>query len=391
MQLTTIQRARAQLLLSQPFFATLVLQTEMRPAPPDVKYAATDGRVIYVNEPVLNDMPVEHVKTILAHEVAHIIYLHFARMKSRDLKRWNIATDHTINLVLKACGFADLGWWYCDSQYKDMAAETVYDMLPQSPSSDPADEDPSGQPQSGQSQPGGSGQSQSGQSGQPERGDGGDMRPDLGAPMTADEAAAQTQRLRNQVAGAAMLARMQGKMPAELERAIGALLDPQVPWFSVLRDYLQRTTQDDESWSRRNRRLASTYLPAKHSEKMGEITIIIDTSGSISNDEITQAMSEVTAIATQLQPERIRIVWADAEVAGEQVFEEGDPLVPQPAGGGGTDMRIPLQHIEQYDPHIAILITDGYTPWPTSEPPFPLIVCCTTTIAVPIGAVIRMR
>jgi predicted metal-dependent peptidase len=209
--------------------------------------------------------------------------------------------------------------------------------------------------------------------------------------MTEEEAAVQEQRVRNQVASAAMVARLQGKMPADLERAIGELLDPQVPWYTVLRDYMQRTTQEDESWSRRNRRMSSVYLPAKHSEKMGEITVIIDTSGSIREEEITQAMSEVTAIAEQVEPERIRIVWADARVAGEQIFEAGDTLTPEPAGGGGTDMRIPLTHIEQYAPHIAILITDGYTPWPTTEPPYPLIVCCTTDIKVPIGAVIRMR
>lgn len=364
MAYSTIQRARAQMMLEMPFFATLLMQTDMRPAPPDVALACTDGKKIYVNEAALNARPVAQVKTVLVHELLHIIYLHFRRWGTRNAAKWQEATDHAINLTLKACKFESFGWAYCDEQYRGLHAEAIYELLP----------DP---PQNG----GGQGDELSD-----------DMRPDLGGgPSSAEEEAVHTQRMRHQVAGAAMLARMQGKMPEELERMISGLLDPKVPWFAVLRDYLQRTAQDDEAWSRRNRRIRTSYLPTRHSEKMGEITIIVDTSGSIREEELTQAMSEVSAIATQLSPERIRIVWADAKVAGEQVFEEGDALTPEPAGGGGTDMRVPLKHIEQYDPHVAILITDGYTPWPTTETPYPLIVCCTTDETVPIGSVIRMR
>lgn len=393
MTYTTIERARIQLLLTQPFFATLIYQTDFV-SDTSVPYAATDGRRILINEGALNALPIEEVKTILAHEIAHIIWLHIPRKGARELRPWNYATDYVINLMLVECKFAPVEGWLYDLQYAGLSAEQVYDLLPILP----PEEEPQGGEDDGDEAGDGEGAGPGQQPGAKPakgstkgRGTQGDLRPDLGPPMTVDQVAQQEQRMRNQVAGAAMMARMQGKMPAGLERAIGELLDPQVPWYVVLRDYMQRTTQDDESWSRRNRRLSQVYLPAKHSEKMGEITVIIDTSGSIQQQEIDQAMSEVAAIAEQVDPERIRIVWADAKVAGEQLFESGDVLTPEPAGGGGTDMRIPLTHIEQYAPHIAILITDGYTPWPPIEPPFPLIVCCTTDTAVPIGAVIRMR
>jgi hypothetical protein len=48
-------------------------------------------------------------------------------------------------------------------------------------------------------------------------------------------------------------------------------------------------------------------------------------------------------------------------------------------------------HVMQYDPTLAILITDGYTPWPETDPPYPLIVLCTTNAPVPIGQVVRVR
>ena len=62
----------------------------------------------------------------------------------------------------------------------------------------------------------------------------------------------------------------------------------------------------------------------------------------------------------------------------------------EPKGGGGTDMRVPLKYAEQFDPKVVVLFTDGYTPWPKEEPPYPLIVCCTTNVEVPVGQVIRI-
>jgi predicted metal-dependent peptidase len=135
-----------------------------------------------------------------------------------------------------------------------------------------------------------------------------------------------------------------------LERLIGEILDPVVPWPIILRDYMTRVTKDDEQWNRRNRRFQSVYLPARHSEKMGEIVLIGDTSGSIGNDELCKYMAEAGAIAEDVRPERIRILWADTKVAGEQVFEDGEPIVAKPKGGGGTDMRVPLKHAESTSP-----------------------------------------
>jgi predicted metal-dependent peptidase len=142
---------------------------------------------------------------------------------------------------------------------------------------------------------------------------------------------------------------------------------------------------------RRNRRFQNVYLPARHSEKMGEIVLIGDTSGSIGNDELCKYMAEAGAIAEDVHPERIRILWADTKVAGEQVFEEGELIVAKPKGGGGTDMRVPLKKAEDYQPEVVVLFTDGYTPWPDVEPDYPLIVCCTTDVNVPIGMDIRSR
>jgi predicted metal-dependent peptidase len=126
---------------------------------------------------------------------------------------------------------------------------------------------------------------------------------------------------------------------------------------------------------------------------MGELVVINDSSGSIRDAEIGVIASELNAIRETVNPERMRVIWADdCECSHEEVFEQNEPLELHPKGGGGTDMRKPLKFVEQYEPIITVLITDGHTPWPAIAPPFPLIVCCTTDEPVPDYAeVVRLR
>jgi predicted metal-dependent peptidase len=284
--------------------------------------------------------------------------------------------DYALNLVLKDSGFDIWKEALCDDVYKGLSADQVYDKLQQ------------------QCQKKGGGQGQ----GKPGFGDPGgqhhspmlgDIKEPEGAGDPAHEAKVK-RGIQQKVAAAANVARMAGKFGGELERLVGEILDPKVPWSHILRDFMTRVTKDDEQWSRRNRRFQNVYLPARHSEKMGEIVLIGDTSGSIGNDELCKYMAEAGAIAEDVHPERIRILWADTRVAGEQVFEEGMPIDPKPKGGGGTDMRVPLKKAEDYQPECVVLFTDCYTPWPDVEPDYPLIVCSTSGQESPIGLNIRI-
>ena len=144
---------------------------------------------------------------------------------------------------------------------------------------------------------------------------GGDLHEPEGGQAQAEQDAGM---IRQRVAQAAHAARMAGKLSGGLERLVGEVLNPKVRWQDLLRDFMTRTTKDDETWRMRNRRFSSVYLPARYSERMGEIIVIGDTSGSIGDEELNQVGAEVTAISEQLNPERVRMIWADTEVAAEQ-------------------------------------------------------------------------
>lgn len=356
--MTPMQKAKARMLLKHVFFATMVISTPLR-ADKSCLTAATDMREIIYNPDFIDSLDsIELVMFVLAHEVMHIAFKHGLRRNGRNMDLWNIACDHAINLLLKDNGFTIWDKCYCDSRYKGMSAEQIYAKLVEEGQALPQD------------------------------GLGGDVL----EPKNLDSAArAKIEReVSHRVAQAANMARMAGQLTGGLARLVEGMLNPIVPWQDYLRDYMTRITHDDESWSHRNRRFADIYLPARYSQQMGEIVVIGDTSGSVTNEELAKVAAEVSSIADTIRPERIRILWADTKVAGEQVFEVGEPIVLDPQGGGGTDMRVALEHARQFEPQVVILITDGYTPWPAVEPEYPLIVCCSTETTMPVGQVIRI-
>lgn len=362
--LSKLQKAKAKLLINQVFFATLVMATPMV-ADATLPTAATDMLTIYYNAAFIDGLSINQIMFVLAHEVMHIVFKHGLRRGNRNPQLWNVACDYAINLILHEAGFEVLQGCLFDPRFKGMSAEQIYDLLKQE---------------------------------QEEKGGSGDQHKDTGlgedvrepANMGADDMAKAEQRVQQRVAQAANMARMAGKLPAGLQRLVDEILNPTVPWQDLLRDYMTRITHDDESWSRRNRRFPNVYLPARHNERMGNIIFIADTSGSISQKEINQVASEMRVVSEELRPESIRVVCCDAAVQNDVVFDEGMEITFDPKGGGGTDMRVALEHVEQYDPVVVVLCTDGWTPWPASEPQYPLIVCCTTKADVPIGEVVRI-
>jgi predicted metal-dependent peptidase len=382
-----VSKAKARLLMDHPFFATLLLRTAVK-ITDQVELAATDGSAIYFNPEFLDECSVEDTMVVLAHEVGHDSLLHSIRLGARNHDLFNQAADHAINLMLIDQGFkcpsSVPGGWLADEKYKGWSADRIYDDLRRNP--------PPKQPKGGK----GDGKGQNGKGGKPGPAKPGrdwlhgDVLPNKAA--TPAEQAEAEQNAKQKVASAANMARMAGKLKGELERMVNEFLETKVPWTDVLRDYMMKVTKSRDSWARRNRRFTGVYLPTRHERRMGPICFIPDTSGSMWGDDMEKICSEMAHCAEQTQPENIRVVWADTKVAGEQVFDpvefEFEKL--EPKGGGGTDMRVPLQYVEQYDPQVVVLMTDGYTPWPEAEPPFPVIVICTTDAHCPIGQVIRI-
>ena len=107
------------------------------------------------------------------------------------------------------------------------------------------------------------------------------------------------------------------------------------------------------------------YLPSMENETIGEIIVAIDTSGSIGSAEITEFATELVSICDVVQPDKVRILWWDTEVHGEQVFEENYTDIAKllkPLGGGGTNVSCVSEYVNKQNlqAECVLVFTDGY-------------------------------
>ena len=407
-----VSKAIARTMIRQIFFGSCVAATPVKLSD-RLPTAWTDALSIFYNPTFVDEITGDETEGVFVHEVLHIVLLHPLRRGNRKPRIWNVACDHVINLLITSHGYKLPAGGCMDRRFKGMFEEQVYEQLIDEHQEKMEEERScqSGQQPDGNAGAGGGGGDEDGDGqskpgpvtrGQAEddlerrlAGMDGPLGGDIQLPENLDEAT--ISKIRSEAMGrlsqAVTMSRAAGVMPSDLERLVSAVFEPELPWAALLSRFMTETAQNREDWGRPNRRIQSVFLPQMRDEAMGDFVLIGDTSGSVTDRELEQIAAELTEVSEVVKPRSIRVVWADADVAGEQVFERGEELDLIPQGGGGTNMCVPLEYVEQYDPVVCILVTDGYTPWPEETPPYPLIICCTSDTDVPehLGEVIRLR
>ena len=166
-----------------------------------------------------------------------------------------------------------------------------------------------------------------------------------------------------------------GTVPAGLRRWADQTLDPKVDWrraleSAVRRGVHQRAGAADYTWQRPSRRGDSSdpVIRPGMTRPVPDVAVVVDTSGSMYEQELTRALAEIRGILTRVVPgEGLRVYSVDADVAAEdRVFSTRQVNL---AGGGGTDMRVGINAAIESRPAVIVVITDGYTRWPETRPP----------------------
>jgi predicted metal-dependent peptidase len=191
-----------------------------------------------------------------------------------------------------------------------------------------------------------------------------------------------------------------GSVPGELLRWANELLNPQIDWRRELAGSLRSSLatvlgRRDYTFSRPSRRQSSMaesdpefILPSMRKPSPPTIAIVIDTSGSVEEKEITEFLSEVDGIATANGiAQGITVIPCDSQVGEIQKIRTISGIAEiKLKGGGGTDLRVGISAAESLrpQPKIIIVLTDGYTPWPDSIDGHieSLIVCCSVSESV---------
>jgi predicted metal-dependent peptidase len=376
-----ITKARSAIMRDERFTAiSPILMIGSWSVVDDMPTAATNGRDVLYGRKFVDECDDRLLRFVVLHEYYHVMLQHmttWAKLDKEDAKLSNIAKDMVINLMLNEAdpGGQFLTVWehaYCDQQYKGLDTGEVYRRLKNQ----------------SQSQPQGQQMDDHQSGGEPgdEEGEGG-MKP-----LTEAEAGEVIKAVDTALRQGALIA---GKLGHGMARDVEALLEPVVPWQDVLRDWLKTTAKGEDlsTWRRPARRWLGQdmYMPSRYTESVERIVIGIDTSGSIGEEALRRALSEVAGACEMVSPQMVDVIYWDAQVAAHEVYE-GERVrdianVTKPKGGGGTDARAMFDFMDKrgIKPDAVIMFTDGYTPWPKTLP-CPVLWCISTKgLRAPVG------
>ena len=340
----------------------------------DIPTACTNGRDELYGRAFVDSLTDAELRFLILHECYHKMYRHLTTWKHLHDKNHGIANqacDYNINGKLvdenKDDGFAtmprDADGKYMglfDEKFREgngwMDTAKIFNILDDD---DDGDDEGEGGNESGGDDPQGT------SCAQPKGFDEHDWE---GANKLSDE---ETKELEKDIDIAIRQGSMAaGKLGSNGNRNFDELMQPQVDWREVLREFIQTTCtgSDYSTWKRPNRRYigAGVYMPSGISERIDELVIAIDTSGSISDTAVALFLSEVQSICTTVKPEKVRVLYWGHEVVGDEVYElnELDTLVrsTKVRGGGGTDVECVTAYMDEHkiSPQAAIILTDGY-------------------------------
>lgn len=192
-----------------------------------------------------------------------------------------------------------------------------------------------------------------------------------------------------------------GKLGGDSPRAFKELTTPTVDWEEQTRQFMteQATGKELSTWRKPNRRWLQydEIMPSTYSERLGSIAVVYDTSGSINEELLSVFSSELVSICNVCRPEQVHLIVCDAKVHSHDVYGEFDyDKLKQRRdfrGGGGTDMRCALDYIDAngIDPQVVVVLTDGYTPWPTSIKQPTLWAITSPHVTAPVGTSVHVK
>ncbi len=423
-----------------PFFGAFLFQERMRiKTISDADFAEKNARaytncndVIGVHPGWLNSLHRDVACFVLAHEILHIIHRHDATRGHRNPTLWNVACDYYINSILfsafpeakkrmtphitvdvfidgtntdavsspdmreeavKTGKYSTLPDAYAcmyDEQIDidEMSAADIYNMLLNKLPPDQKQAVEAGEELS--------------------KAIASAMAGDISSTEDGEACEASTDAIDKAVADAvrraAATAKAIGTQSANLNRHIDALINRKQPFTEVLNNLilrhpaLQNSAKHDytrytpmsatiSSITRR----ASVY-PGRRKKREGEAVVAIDTSASISDEDLANAAAVFEKLRDSGKFKTLTVLHCDAEICAVEQFTKRQRIKLNPKGGGGTSFVPVFEWINENKPNTDLLvyITDGYGEFP-SKTGTPTIWCISNdSVTPPFGQLIRV-
>lgn len=336
-----MQRCKIHIMGKLPFLMNVGLQIPHR-WNENIPTARTDGLSVEYSPTFFMSLTHDMRVFLMAHELWHTAFLHQLRIGTCDPVLWNKAGDYVINYLLVMAGFTMPAVGLFDARFKGMTTEQVYKIL---------DEEGESKDDFGDLMdlllPG--------------QGNGTDGDVDREVKISAEDA----ERLKQVVSRAIQITKMAGgdgcgDIPGEIIRALDELLNPILPWRQILERHLNTVARSGISWRRPNKRFVPrAYLPSLFSKTLGNIVFAIDTSGSISNKQLQEMLSEIESVRKKYKPTGLTIIDCDAAIHHVWNIKPKDKILDLKfTGCGGTNFKPVEEYCDKHRPNLLVYFTD---------------------------------
>lgn len=376
--------SRLRILNSHGFYGLLLMHMKFG-IDDSCNTAYTNGHKICFNHKFLEDLSNDELDFVMMHEIMHVVLKHCFRGKKLDGELFNVACDIVVNSnILKSCNMDKSkitlkkygeAMHLAPNQQEGYlyTAEEVYEMLKR---------------QSGQS--GGKGGSSN------------SKKKALGKGKNANNSSTiddhskweiiegddeyiideWEQRLLNATEAIENKEKITGvgDVPLGALRLVNKLRDGRVNWRVLLNDFLSFEV-NDYSFTPPDKRYDDFFLPDFNELDITTLKVMffIDTSGSMDDDELAMAYSEVKGALDQYDGKIIgKLGFFDFNLYEPIEFCDTEELLKiKPKGGGGTSFHVVFNYLQKLDekPAAVIILTDGYAEFPneTARDKLPVI------------------
>ncbi len=373
-------KSRIKMLMEYPFFGQLALYLKLVETKA-IPTGATDGKNYYYNPDFVDKLTDEEVNFLTAHETLHPALGHIWRGQGKDRLIFNHATDYVINGMIRECDphektFKMIKGGLYDERFAGMSSEEIYEILINDENYVNKARQMAGQGNGGtidSHEVWGNGV----EGIEGNEVDGGNGLEDWQGRVV--QAAQQAE------------GKKKGDIPALFKRLLKNLTTPQKNWRQLLAEFVEQEITD-YGFSPPDRRFshADIILPdfSEPEDLVRNLVFAVDTSGSITEEYFKVFISEVVGCLNQFGGKvKGTLIYCDANIAENGVYDLDDAHKSLPVGGGGTDFRPVFNWVNDnmQDCVGVVYLTDGEGAYPQKAPNYPTLWVLTQEYSVPFG------
>ena len=170
--------------------------------------------------------------------------------------------------------------------------------------------------------------------------------------------------------------RNRGNLPSHILELIDqALAPPKAPYYQIIKKLVKgsRFSKFKRAFSKINRKRTYVFMvgeekgvpqispfPGRARDLAFNIGILIDTSGSMSQDDILEGLSSIKNIIENDRHCKTTIIENDTDIQKEYECKKISDIDFEIKGRGGTTLQPGLERFKELDPDVVLAFTDGY-------------------------------